>query len=111
MSSQACSQVPLFLSAVGFINWDTSASMQDRIDEPAKKAKVSVIGVGLAGELTQEQCTRRQGQLDFLFLSVVGIINWGTSASMQDCVDEPAKKAKVILVGASLAGGFSFKKR
>ena len=40
-----------FLSAVGFINWGSSASMQDRVDEPAKKGKVIVVGAGLAGRI------------------------------------------------------------
>ena len=39
------------------------------------------------------------------FLNAVGHINWGASAAVQERVDAPAKKARVIVVGAGLAGG------
>ena len=39
-----------FLNAVGFINWGLAAPVKERFAKPAKKARVIVVGAGLAGE-------------------------------------------------------------
>ena len=40
-----------FLNALGFINWGLGAPMKERFaKQPVKKARIIVVGAGLAGE-------------------------------------------------------------
>ena len=38
-----------FLNRAGFINFGTSHSVQERVDKPADKGRIIVVGAGLAG--------------------------------------------------------------
>ena len=99
-----------FLNAVGFINWGLAGPVKERCAKPAKKARIIVVGAGLAGvppvtgraktlELAVPSRPGMQGSLRL----ALGLQVCLCAAPSTGCAKQ-AKKVQVVVVDAGVAG-------